>query len=313
MKDSVRQTRSFLMDLFEEHGISPKHYLGQNFLIDINMVEYVVDQADLSENDLVLEIGAGTGAMTTFLAEQAGEVISVELDPDMYQLVTDATRTFDNVTILNTDALKNKSTFAPVVTELIDQKLSEHPEYKLKLVANLPYAVATPVISNLVASDYDWQRMVVTIQWELGEKMACNYHDSNYGALSVWLQSQAWVKVLKRVKPTVFWPRPKVDSAIVRLLPNKKAKSNIQNREFFHDFIRRLFQQRRKFLRGVLVSMYRKQLGKEAIDHLLSEIKFDEKTRAEELDVPVLVKLSNRIQKMIEAVEAIVQTPDRKK
>ncbi|MCH5375201.1 MAG: ribosomal RNA small subunit methyltransferase A, partial [Planctomycetes bacterium] len=186
--------------------------------------------------------------------------------------------------------------------EAIDEQLAAIPGSTLKLVANLPYNIATPVISNLVASEYNWSRMVTTIQWELAARMASKHGGgTNYGALSVWIQSQCDIKILKKLRPTVFWPRPKVDSAIVRIVPNLEKRAKIADREFFHDFIRRLFHHRRKLMRSVLVGMYRKQLSKPDIDHILAEEEFDEKCRAEALPVDLLVELSNRFQREIAA------------
>lgn len=293
------------MELFERRGFSPRHFLGQNFLIDVNLVEYVVEKADLTANDLVLEVGTGTGGMTTFLSEEAGHVISVEIDPNMFDLASEVTATKDNVTLLNTDALKNKNRFSKTVTDEIDKQLAANPKYRLKLVANLPYAIATPLISNLVASDYPWTRMVVTIQLELGQRMESRPGTSNYGALSVWLQSQCRVKVLKKVSPKVFWPRPKVDSAIVQLIPDPVAARKIVDRPFLQDFVRRLFHQRRKLMRSVLVGMYRKELNKTDVDLLLDNMQIDPKARAEQLDVPVLVELANRVHAAVNTARSL--------
>lgn len=300
MKDAERQTRSRLMDLFEEHGFHPNTRLGQNFLIDLNIIEYVVEQAKLQPHDLVLEIGAGTGGMTAFLAQQAGQVLAVEVDANMHKLASTVTREYENVTILNCDALKNKNHFAPQVLEQIEQKLALDEIRGLKLISNLPYNIATPVVSNLVATDLPWERMVITIQYELGQRMAAKPSRSHYGSLSVWLQSQCRVKLLKRLPPQVFWPRPKVNSAIVQLLPDEFGKAKIADRPFFQDFLRRLFHQRRKYLRSVLVGMYRKQLEKTQIDEILAELDFKEQARAEEEPPQRLVELANRIYANIE-------------
>jgi 16S rRNA (adenine1518-N6/adenine1519-N6)-dimethyltransferase len=141
--------------------------------------------------------------------------------------------------------------------------------------------------------------MVVTIQWELAERMRARARSSDYGALSVWLQSQCRVKTLKKLGPTVFWPRPKVDSAIVRLLPDPKLQQQIVDREFFHDFVRRVFLHRRKHLRSVLVGMYRKQLEKPDVDAVLEPFALKETVRAEELDVPTHVQLSNAFREKV--------------
>ncbi|QDT30557.1 Ribosomal RNA adenine dimethylase [Gimesia panareensis] len=300
MKEDERQTRSYLMQLFERHGFNPRSDLGQNFLIDLNIIEYVVEQGRIQPTDIVLEVGTGTGGMTTFMAQKARHVITVEYDRNMHTLASEATQKYDNVTLLNCDALKNKNRLNPTVLEEIDRQLKANPGSQLKLVANLPYNVATPIISNLVASDLPWSRMVVTIQYELGLKMSCKPSTSNYGALSVWLQSQCFVKLLKKVGPTVFWPRPKVDSAIVQLTPNPPLKQKIGDRVFFQDFLRRVFQHRRKLMRSTLVGMYSKQLSKAEVDEILQAQGYDrEKTRAEELSVPQMIELGNAFQEQI--------------
>lgn len=299
MKTADRQTRSYLMRLFKEHGFHPRTDLGQNFLIDLNLVEYVVEQAQLTEQDVVLEIGAGTGSMTTMMAPRAGAVVSVEVDTNMHMLAAKMVEPFDNVTLLKTDALKNKNNLHPEVLDAVTAALTIDPQRRLKLVANLPYNIATPVVSNLVATDMPWSRMVVTIQYELGLRMQSRPSSSQYGSLAVWLQSQCDVELLKKVAPTVFWPRPKVNSAIMLLTPNPQKRSQIADRPFFQDYVRRLFHQRRKMLRSVLVGMYRKQLGKPGVDEVLMQMELSESARAEELPVDVHVDLANRLHRAI--------------
>ncbi len=309
MRDAERQTRTRLMDLFEEHGFHPNTRLGQNFLIDLNIIDYIVDQAKLEPHDLVLEIGAGTGGMTAFLAQAAGQVIAVEVDAHMHQLAAKVTESYDNVTVLNCDALKNKNHFAPEVLNLIEQKLAREEIRGLKLISNLPYSIATPVVSNLVATDLPWERMVVTIQLELGQRMVAKPSRNHYGSLSVWLQSQCRVKLLKRLPPTVFWPRPKVNSAVVQLMPDTYGRAAIADRPFFQDFLRRLFHLRRKFLSSVLVGMYRKQLEKVEVDRILAEMNFSETARAEEEPPARLVELANRLHAKMISGERGVSAP----
>ena len=295
MKDVQRQTRSYLMSLFRQHGINPRGDLGQNFLIDVNLIEFVVRHADLGPRDVALEVGTGTGGMTAFLAQDAGHVISVDIDRNMSTLAAESVQGFSNVTLVNQDILKNKNTLAPEITDLIRQKVASLPGGRLKLVSNLPYSVGTPVMSNLLASDLPWERMVCTIQWELAEKMAAEAATSKYAALSVWIQSQATVRILRRLGPNVFWPRPKVDSAIISIWRDPEAASRIQDRRFFQDFLRRMFSQRRKHLRSVLIGMYRRQLGKQAVDQLLSDIGQKPDDRAELMDVAALIQLANHV------------------
>ena len=295
MKEIQRQTRSHLMSLFKQFGFNPRGDLGQNFLIDINLIEFVVRNADLSRRDVVLEVGSGTGGMTSFLAAKAGHVVSVEIDRNMFALASHAVESCDNVTLINRDILRNKNNLAAEIVDVIRERLAEVPGRRLKLVANLPYSVATPVVSNLVASDLPWQRMVITIQWELGEKMAAAPGSGSYSALSVWLQAQGSVRILRRLGPKVFWPRPKVDSAIVSIWHDAEAAARIADRHFFLDMIRRLFHQRRKLLRSVLTGMYRKQLSKPEVDDLLAGLGIEAKSRAELMSVESLVELSNAV------------------
>jgi 16S rRNA (adenine1518-N6/adenine1519-N6)-dimethyltransferase len=289
------------MGLFQQHGFHPRTDLGQNFLIDLNLVEYIVAQADLGPHDVVLEVGAGTGGMTAMMASRAGTVVAVEVDRNMHALATEAVSQFPNVTLLRTDALKNKNRLSAELVDVLQERLAADPQRRLKLVSNLPYNIATPVVSNLVASDLPWVRMVVTIQLELAQRMAAKPGSSQYGALSVWLQAQCRVKMLKKLRPSVFWPRPGVDSAIVQITPKPTARAAIGDRAFLQDFLRRLFHQRRKLLRSVLVGMYRKQLGKPEVDAVLKAMSLGGNARAEELDVKTLVELAERMRRAMHA------------
>jgi len=304
MRDVVRQTRTHLMEVFEKHGFHPRHDLGQNFLIDLNLISFIVEVADLEPEDVVLEVGAGTGSMTAFLSLRAGDVVSVEIDPRMYELAKDAVEGRDNVTLLHCDALKNKNNFAPEVLSTLREKLAKSPDRRLKLVANLPYCIATPVMSNLMASDLPWTQMISTIQWELADKMRSEVGEDGYGALAVMMQAQGRVKILKKLGPTVFWPRPTVDSAIVRVYRDPKMQAKINDRDFFHDFVRRVFSHRRKHLRSVLIGMYSQQLEKSDVDELLKPFGFIDGARAETMEPDILVRVSNAFKVGLEAKAA---------
>ncbi|MFO0426803.1 MAG: 16S rRNA (adenine(1518)-N(6)/adenine(1519)-N(6))-dimethyltransferase RsmA [Planctomyces sp.] len=310
MKEVQRQTRSYLMSLFQRHGFHPRGDLGQNFLIDVNLIEFVVRHAEPGPCDVVLEVGAGTGGMTAFLASKAAKVISIEIDRNMFTLASEAVQDFSNVTLMNCDVLKNKNTLAPEIVSEIRKQVASVPDGRLKLVANLPYSVATPVISNLVTSDLPWQRMVVTIQWELGEKMAAEPGDSSFGALSAWLQSQCSVRILRKLGPNVFWPRPKVDSAIVSIWRDQKLGRRIHDRRFFLDFLRRLFHHRRKHIRSVLAGMYRRQIEKAQLDVLLAELNIAGDQRAEKMTIEGLIELSNALRSRIDPDAALLPDSD---
>ena len=292
------------MALFKRHGLHPRTDLGQNFLIDLNILDFVVREAHLEKDrDVVLEVGAGTAGMTAFLSDGAAAVISVEVDRTMHRMASEALEGRTNVTLLQTDALKNKNRIAPAVLDAVRAELDrlEHP--RLKLVANLPYNIATPIISNLAGSDLPWSRMVAMIQYELAQRMAARPGAAgdggggggSYGALSAWIQNLAGVKVLKKIPPSVFWPRPGVDSAVIRLNPNPQARAQVADLRFFQDFLRRLFHHRRKLMRGVLCGMYRQQLAKPAVDAVLASLGHRPEARAEELDPVQLRTLANAL------------------
>lgn len=294
-QEAERQTRTSLMRVFGERKMHPRSDLGQNFLIDLNLLELVVRAAELTSADVALEVGTGTGGMTTFLARQAGHVISVEVDRHVHAIALEKTAGIDNVTLLLTDALKNKNQLHPLVLETIARELAVDPQRRLKLVANLPYHVAAPVISNLIVTGLPWERMVVTIQWEMAERLAAPPGTGDYSALSIWLQAQCRIEILKKLGPQVFWPRPQVDSAIVIIHPHPEAASRIENRPFLHDFLRRVFTLRRKHLRSVLATVYKGHLAKTRGAEILNDMGLGENARAEELPVATLVELANRL------------------
>ena len=299
MDASERQTRTHLMRMFEANGINPRHDLGQNFLIDLNLIEFVVRHAELDSRDVALEIGTGTGGMTTFLAAKAGHVVTVEVDKNVYKMALEATAGMENVTHLLTDALKNKNQLHPDVLEALQRELARDPDRRLKLTANLPYHVAAPIIGNLIATGMPWARMVVTVQYEMAERMMAKPRTAEYGAMAIWLQSQCRIQILKKLGPHVFWPRPQVDSAVVLLTPDPEKAATIEHREFFHDFLRRVFTLRRKHLCGALVTLYKGHTTRPQVVELLTEMQLGENVRAEEIDVATLVDLSNRLVRVI--------------
>ncbi len=283
------------MQRFREVGIQPATRHGQNFLIDLNLQELIVDSADLSFRDVVLEIGTGTGALTAIMAKRAGAVITVEIDGHLFELASELLLDCDNVTMLKHDALKNKNQFDPRVIEAIGEELAKDPERQLKLVANLPYNIATPVISNLLTCGHVPHLMVATIQKELGDRMVAKPWSKDYGALSVWMQCQAKTEIVRIMPPSVFWPPPKVESAIVRITVDPERRAAIPDLRYFHQFVKAIFIHRRKFLRANVVAAMKRHLSKEEVDEVLAEMDFKTDTRAEQLDVPTLLKLTELI------------------
>lgn len=293
--NSPRQTLSYLQDKFRRAGVLPQIRFGQNFLIDLNLIDLIMRSADLSTKDVVLEIGTGMGSLTTKMALYAGSVVTVEIDPMMAQLAKEELAPYGNVTILQRDALRNKNNLHDEVLETVRQKMNAIPGSRFKLVANLPYNVATPIISNLLQVEPLVDKMVVTIQKELAERIAAKPKTKDYSALSIWIQSQCDVEIVRVMPPSVFWPRPKVDSAILSITPNAALRARVVDLEYFHQTVRALFFHRRKFLRGVVVSAMKDKLSKERVDQLLLEVNLDANSRAEELPVEQIIDLVDRL------------------
>jgi 16S rRNA (adenine1518-N6/adenine1519-N6)-dimethyltransferase len=291
----TNQTQSFLMRRFEQVGILPKTKHGQNFLIDLNLLRLLFDSAQIDDRDVVLEVGTGTGSLTAMLAEAAAAVVSVEVDPQMHQLASEELVDFDNVTLLCQDALKNKNTLHPALLDAVRRQIEAMPGRRFKLVANLPFNIATPVLSNLLACELPPATMTVTIQKELADRMVARPSTKDYGALSVWVQCQCEVELVRVMPPTAFWPRPKVHSAIVQLRLRDDWRRRIPDLAMFHTFVRAMFFHRRKMLRSVLHSAYKHQLGKPDADTIMASVGFGETTRAEELDVEALLRLCEAV------------------
>jgi 16S rRNA (adenine1518-N6/adenine1519-N6)-dimethyltransferase len=274
-----------LRNLFDERGIRPKNKLGQNFLIDLNLLDLLVRTAELTRDDLALEVGSGTGGLTARLLEHAGAVVSVEVDPAFAALTDEIVRDHrGRAALVHADVLKNKNELNPVVIEAINDLKRRIGCTRLKLTANLPYAVAVPVVSNLLLSDLGAERMVVTVQWEIAERLTAAPGTKAYGALAVLTQSLADVQVVRRLPPAAFWPRPQVDSAIVLVRPDAAKRAHVGDVARFRAFLRDLYAHRRKNLRGALLGFPGRRFGKPEVDAKLAELGVEGTTRAEALD-----------------------------
>ena len=288
-----RQTQSYLRSLFAQRGIAPQHRFGQNFLIDLNIHQVIVKAAEIGPTDVILEVGPGAGAMTALMAEQASAVVAVEIDPAMAALTAEATADRPNVRVLQTDALASKNAINPEVLDSVRAGLAVAPDRQFKLVANLPYNVATPIISNLlVHPELCPALMVATIQLELAERMRAGPDTEDYGALSVMVQALSDFELVRTLPPTVFWPRPKVDSAVVKLVPNAEKRAAVGDLPWFHRVVRRVFIHRRKNLRRVLYGEWRDRWTKPEVDAMLEGLGLTGLVRAEAMNVEELIDLA---------------------
>ena len=237
MAKQNRQTVSYLTRRFREVGLNPNARHGQNFLIDLNLIELLAKSAKLTPDDVVLEIGTGTGSLTALLAADAARVITVEIDGHLFQMAREELEQFDNVTMLRQDALKNKNRFDARLLESVNHWMKEVDGAVFKLAANLPYNVATPIISNLLRCEIIPTTMTVTIQKELADRILAKPNSKDYGALSVWIHATGVdVELISVMPPSVFWPRPKVESAILQIEYRPDKHAQIPDTEFFHQF-----------------------------------------------------------------------------
>ena len=250
-----RQTTAYLKDLFKQVGFTIDARRGQNFLVDLNLVDLLVRSAVIDPADVVLEVGPGTGVVTERTSAAAARVIAAEIDQRLAQLTRERLIERDNVVLVEGDALESKHRFAPELLEALDAALAASPRGRLLLVSNLPYCVATPVISNLLARPRPFDAAVVTVQREMAERMTAVAGTSSYNALSVWVGAQCRGEIVRVLPPSVFWPRPKVESAIVRLDLEPERRAAIGDLGRFHNFVREIFCHRRKVLRGILLRM----------------------------------------------------------
>lgn len=290
----TRQTTAYLKDLFQQVGFTIDARRGQNFLVDLNLLDLLERTAGVTPADVVLEVGAGTGALTERLARAAGRVVTVEIDSRLAQLARERVIECDNVHLVEGDVLAGKHRLAPAVLAAVDEARVACPQGRLLLVANLPYCVATPVISNLLALPKPFDSAIVTVQREMAERMTAAAGSHSYNALSVWIGSQCRSEIVRILPPSVFWPRPKVDSAIVRLDLEPDRRARITDLERFHAFVRDVFCHRRKVLRGVLIRLAggkQQAAAVAAVDTLYAALGLDPTIRAEDIPPDRFVEL----------------------
>ena len=233
MSQPSRQTISYLTKRFAEVGLNPNKRHGQNFLIDLNLIKLLARSAELTGNDVVLEVGTGMGSLTGLLAKKAASVITVEIDEHLFQLASEELESFNNITMLHQDVLKNKNTFAPEVLATIQHEMEPDTDRVFKLCANLPYNVATPILTNLLRCPLIPHSMTVTIQKELADRIIASPGSKDYGALSIWMQSLCDCEIVRVMSPKVFWPRPKVDSAIIHIVYRPEKTRTVSRPRFF--------------------------------------------------------------------------------
>jgi len=288
------QTVTFIRNELSRRGLTPISGLGQHFLIDGNLLHLMVEEAGVGENDLVLEVGCGTGSLTVLLAQRGGHVIAVELDERLLEIAQEALARFDNVTFWKGDVLSGKHTLAPDLTHITAERWTRRPGLHLKVVSDLPYKVATPVIVNLWESELPIELMLVTVQRELAERLVAQPGTKAYGALTVKVAVWAQAEVLRVLPASVFWPRPAVASAFVRLRRRREPLVGREEYRWLVGLVEALFRHRRKTLaRGLKVAGA--ELGLKLPGALVSDLAGAQ--RVEQLTVAELITLSRTLRR----------------
>ena len=243
------QTKREIADRLAAAGLRPRKRLGQHFLIDGNLMRGIVDAAELTSADCALEIGGGTGGLTDLLAARARQVICVELDGDLFVMLQDRFRDTPRVTLIRGDILESKGRLSPAVMDVVGQHASVGD---VKLVANLPYQVATPFVMNLLLDHPEVTRLVFTVQAEVGQRIMAGPNTKAYGPVSILSQLLCKVHMVSRLGPDAFWPRPAVDSVMLRMDVGESPFEDRAHLAGFASFVRAAFGHRRKTLRKAL-------------------------------------------------------------
>lgn len=276
--------------IMEKYGIHTKKAFGQNFLTDLNVLKNIVSAAEITRDDNVIEIGPGIGALTEQLAQAAGEVLALEIDQDLIPVLAEVLAPYDNVTVLNQDVLQAN------LPELIKQQFTD-PSRPIKVVANLPYYITSPILMNLLAAPVDWAAICVMMQKEVAQRLTAQPGTKQYGALTLAIEYQMTAEIAFNVSRRVFVPAPNVDSAIVVLKP-RTTPLPVQpfNKQKLFGFIRGCFAHRRKSLWNNLQATVGKQPAvKEKMQAILTALTISPQTRPERLTLEQFIELANAL------------------
>ena len=275
-------------DIVDKHGFKFSKSLGQNFLIDDNVIDKIIDGARVKEGDKVIEVGPGIGTLTREMAKRAEKVVAVEIDKNLIPILKETLADFDNTEVVNEDILKVD------INKLVDEKLSGGP---VKLIANLPYYITTPIVMKFLEEDIPVTDIVVMVQKEVADTMNAVPSTKDYGALSVAVQYYCDTEIVAKAPRHMFIPQPKVDSTVIGLHIREERKYKADNEQLFFKTVKAAFGQRRKTLLNSLSSMG--VLDKAKIKEVLAEAGIDEKRRGETLSIEEFAHLSNIINKNI--------------
>ncbi len=274
------------IEVLQKYRFNFQKKFGQNFLIDTHVLDKIIDASGVTEDDFVLEIGPGIGTMTQYLCERAREVVAVEIDKNLIPILSDTLKNYSNVTVINEDILKLD------ICKLAEEKNQEKP---IKVVANLPYYITTPIIMGLFESHVPIDSITIMVQKEVAERMQEGPGSKEYGALSLAVQYYAKPEIVANVPPNCFMPRPNVGSAVIRLTRHEKPPVEVEDEKLMFRIIRASFNQRRKTLANGLNNSPEIHLPKEVIQESIVSLGVPENIRGEALSLEQFAELSNEI------------------
>lgn len=274
------------IEILKKYNFSFQKKFGQNFLIDTHVLDKIIAAAEITKDDFVLEIGPGIGTMTQYLAESAGKVTAVEIDKSLIPVLEDTLKEYQNVTIINEDVLK---------LDLNDLVLKENGGRPIKVVANLPYYITTPIIMGLFEKHVPLESITVMVQKEVADRMQVGPGTKDYGVLSLAVQYYAKPYIVANVPPNCFMPRPKVGSAVIRLTVHQEPPVHVEDEKLMFGIIRASFNQRRKTLANGLKNSAELNLSREVIAECIEELGKGPGIRGEALTLEEFAMLSNSI------------------
>ncbi len=274
-------------EVLAKYNMSAKKKFGQNFLIDSHVLEGIVEAAGVTDDDLVLEIGPGIGSLTQYLAEAAGKVVAVEIDKTLLPVLADTLSEYDNVTVINEDILKVD----------LDEIVSENGGRPIKVVANLPYYITTPIIMKLFESRARIESITVMVQKEVADRMAAGPGGKDYGSLSLAVGYYAKAVTVMDVPPSSFIPQPNVGSAVVNLSRYTEPRVKVQDEKRLFEIVRTAFNQRRKTLSNSLSNNPSLGVSRQEVADALLKMGVDEKARGEILTLEQFAELSDILQR----------------
>lgn len=278
------------IEILKKYNFNFQKRFGQNFLIDSNILAKIVESAEVTKEDFVLEIGPGIGTMTQYLAESAREVVAVEIDKSLIPILGDTLSSYDNVTIINEDILKVD------IERLVQEKNQGKP---IKVVANLPYYITTPIIMGLFESHVPLKSITIMVQKEVADRMQVGPGTKDYGALSLAVQYYARPEVIAYVSPACFIPKPNVGSAVIRLDRYEKPPVETEDEAFLFAVIKAAFNQRRKTLANGLANARELGITRQQAEEALLQMELSPSIRGEALTLREFADLSNILYRKI--------------